>query len=171
MTNPQSDWNAHLAREYASACIAVMDAANAALGPANEAVGARNMAAVRPQHEISIQTFTQLAGAKEAEFSRLYQAFESTVAAARAAGVKLAAQFRDLSAAEDCLLFNIDLEIYSQVGAAIEFLRVTMPSDPRGFQGMIPQINHAINNTPGYGQPGFQGSIYTDGHTPGVNYI
>jgi hypothetical protein len=150
-----------LAREYGGACSAVMAAAQAAVAVANEAFGAWNMAQQRPQHEISIQNFTSFARSKEAEFAPLFRAFQAAVDAARAAGTELSSQFSDPGEAELCLVLALDEQAYSEVDAAIQFLRVDAPSDARGFHDLIPGINHAIQTTPAFGEPGFPGNIYS----------
>jgi hypothetical protein len=48
---------------------------------------------------------------------------------------------------------------------------VNLPVDAIGFRGMIPQINQAINTTPGYGMPGFPGNIYSDRRADEVNRL
>lgn len=165
------DWTAQLAVQYGQACTAVLDTAQAALAVANDAAGAWNMARKRPQHEISIRTFTQLAERKGTEFGQAYRLFQAAVAAARAAGSKLSGQFGDPAEAEDCLALSISLENLSEVGAAIEFLRVDFPADALGFRELIPRVNHAINTNPGFGEPGFQGNIYSDGRPDRVNRL
>jgi WD40 repeat protein len=144
-----------LAQEYGRACSAVMAAAQATLAVADKAAGAWNMAQQRPQHEISIQTFTRFAQSKEAEFAPLFHAFQAAVDAARAAGAKLSSQFSDPDDAEVCLAVVLDDQAYSDVGAAIQFLRADAPSDARGFHDLVPRINHLIQTTPAYGEPGF----------------
>ena len=150
-----------LAQEYGRACSAVMAAAQAAVAVANEASGAWTMAQQRPQHEISIQTFTRFAQSKEAEFAPLFRAFQTAVDAARTAGTKLSSQFNDRGEAELCLVVALDEQAYSEVDAAIQFLRVDAPSDARGFHDLIPGINQAIQTTPAFGEPGFPGNIYS----------
>ena len=49
------------------------------------------MADTRPQHEISIATFTNLANQKEREFGPLYQSFDNARAHAKDVGTKLVA--------------------------------------------------------------------------------
>lgn len=125
------DWTARLAAQYGRACTAVLDTGQAALAVANDAAAAWNMARKRPQHEISIRNFTQLAERKKAEFGPLFQQFQAAVTAARAVGNKLASQFSDAADAEDCLALSISLDNLSEVGAAIEFLRVDFPGTAR----------------------------------------
>lgn len=165
------DWAAHLAHEYGRACTAVLDTGQTALTVATDAAAARKMAQQRPQHEISITNFTNLADRKDAEFAPLYRAFKAAVATASEAGSKLISQFGDVSEAEMCLLLAISDENYSEVGAAIEFLRVDFPPDARGFCDLIPHVNHAIQTTPGFGDEGFQGNIYHDNRPGGGNQI
>jgi hypothetical protein len=166
-----TDWNAHLAQEYSAACAAVIEIAQAALTVANDAGAAWNMANMRPQHEISIDSFTHFARGKENEFAPLYQAFQRAVAAARDAGNKLSAQFADPSDAETCLIVSIGLDAYSAVGAAIEYLRVSFPPTALGFREMIPRVNEAVQTTPGFGEPGFGGIIYSDASTSESNHL
>src|SRR3954452_18938976 len=63
---------AHL---YVASCREALAAGNACLEVANRAVGARNTAAQRPQHEISIRNFTKMAEQAEEEFIPLYRSF------------------------------------------------------------------------------------------------
>jgi len=153
---------AGLARQYGVACAAVLHAAQAALEVANDVNGAWNMANQRPQHELSIQSFTNFARAKEGEFAPLYRAFQQAVASAREAGSRLSAQFAKSDDAEICLLVNVGVDDYSMVGAVIEYLRVNFPATALDFREMIPKVNQAIQTSPGFGEPGFAGNIYFD---------
>ena len=157
-----AEWSARLARQYGQACAAVLDAAQAALTVANDVNGAWNMANQRPQHELSIQSFTNLANAKEAEFAPPYWAFQKAVASAKEVGSRLSAQFTKSNDAEMCLVLNIGIDDYSMVGAVIEYLRVSFPPTALGFREMILQVNQAIQTTPCFGEPGFAGNIYSD---------
>jgi Protein of unknown function (DUF2510) len=159
-----TEWRAGLARQYGLACAAVLDAARAALAVANDVSGAWNMANQRPQHELSIQSFTNFARGKEAEFAPLYRAFQQAAASAREAGGRLSAQFAKSEDAEICLLVNIGMDDYSMVGAVIEYLRLNFPPTALDFREMIPQVNQAIQTSPGFGEPGFAGNIYSDAH-------
>lgn len=76
---------------YAAACGEVLASANACLEAANDAVGARTMAAERPQHEISIKHFTTFAEEAERNFAPLYSTFEAARTAARDTAAKLLA--------------------------------------------------------------------------------
>jgi hypothetical protein len=165
-----TDWNVHLAQEYGRACIAVLDAAEAALMVANQASGAWQMTQRRPQHEISIRNFTNFAQRKEAEFAPLYQVFQRAVATAREAGNKLSAQFAEPSDAETCLLVTMG-DAYSQIGAAIEYLRANFPPDARGFLDTVRQVNQAIQATPGFGMPGFAGNVYSGRDASGTSRL
>lgn len=160
-----------LALRYGEACTAVLDTAQAALAIANDAAGAWNMARQRPQHEISIQTFTRLAQEKQAEFGPAFTAFQAAAGAAREAGSKLRGHYADRAEAETILALSLTPDNFSEVGAAIEYLRVTFPPDALGFRDMIPQVNHAVNTSPGFGQPGFQGNVYSDGRADGANRL
>jgi hypothetical protein len=156
------EWRAGLAREYGLACAAVLDTAQAALEVANDVNGAWNMANVRPQHELSIQSFTNFAKSKETEFAPLHLAFQRAIASAREAGGRLGIQFAKSGDAEMCLIVSIGIEDYSMVGAAIEYLRASFPSTALGFLETIRQVNQAIQTSPGFGEPGFAGNIYSD---------
>jgi hypothetical protein len=160
-----------LALEYGRACSAVMAAVQAALEVANRAFGAWKTAQRRPQHEISIRNFTMYAQGAEREFAPLFSALQAAVDAARAAGIKLSGQFSDPDEAELFLAVMLDDETYSDVGAAIQFLKNDPPSDARGFHDFILRVNHAIEVTPACGEPGFPGNIYSRSRTGKANSL
>jgi hypothetical protein len=155
------EWVRHLAEEYGRACAAVMEALEATLSVANEANGARKMADTRPQHEISIATFTNLANQKEREFGPLYQSFDNARARAKDVGTKLVTSCQQ-SDPELGLMLALDPETYGQTGAAAEYMRSVFGPTPRAFLEGISQGNAAINSSPNFGEPGFHGNIYHD---------
>lgn len=164
------EWARHLADGYGRACTAVMGALEAALAVANEANNARRMADTRPQHEISIQTFTSLAEQKEQEFGSLYHAFSNARAHAKEVGNKLvsACQQQD---PELCLMLTLSPESYSVAGAAIEYMRAVCGPTPPAFLEGIEQGTNAINSSPNFGEPGFRGYIYHDAARETLNQL
>ncbi len=153
------EWVRHLAEEYGRACAAVMAALEATLSVANDANGARKMADTRPQHEISIATFTRLANQKEQEFGPLYRSFDNARAHAKDVGTKLVAACQQVDP-ELGLMLALDPETYSQTGAAVEYMRSVIGPTPRAFLEGISQGNAAINSSPNFGESGFRGNIY-----------
>jgi len=68
MSDPGMDAAVRWADAYAAACVDVVTATNACAEVANSAIRARNTAAQRPQHEISIRNFKKMAAGREQEF-------------------------------------------------------------------------------------------------------
>ncbi len=86
-----AETTANWAQLYVAACGEVLAAANTCLEVTNQAIGARNVAAKRPQAEVSIETFTRYAEDAERNFAPLYSVFEAACAAARDKAAKLLA--------------------------------------------------------------------------------
>lgn len=120
---------AHL---YAASCREALAAANTCLEVANRADGARNMAAQRPQHEISIGRFTEMAEQAEEEFIPLYRAFVEACANARdtAEGFLSAQADHD---PEIVLALNVDSDVLDEVATAKAILHANFGSTPAGF--------------------------------------
>jgi hypothetical protein len=148
---------AHL---YGEACEKVLTAANACLEIANRAVGARNMTAQRPQHEISIRNFTTMAEQAEQEFVPLYRAFVAACSAAR----DTAANFLAARSAHDpefVLLASVPEDVYGNTGVACQILLADYGPTPAGFMEGVEQTNAATQaDIWSYGEEGFQGHIY-----------
>lgn len=164
------EWIQHLALEYSTRCTAVFDALEAALQVANDANNARNMANMRPQHEISIRNFTNRANDLEQKFVPLYQAFQAAAAEAREAGIRLAESSGQFDP-ETSLLTSLDPEAYSEVSAAVEYLRASYGPTPQAFLAGIGAANQIIKTSPDFGEPGFRGSIYTESRPGGANAL
>ncbi|WP_167760394.1 TerD family protein [Blastococcus sp. CT_GayMR16] len=79
----------NLMLQYGQACQAIGQHVDEAAQVAHVVLQARQMAEVRPQHEISIAHFAKLATEKERDFSALYEAFEGARRRARAIGSQI----------------------------------------------------------------------------------
>jgi tetratricopeptide (TPR) repeat protein len=143
------------AQLYVTACKVVLATANECLEVANRAVGARNMAAKRPQHESSIQTFTRMAESKEQEFKPLYRTFADACAKAReiAAGFLAAQTGYD---PEIVLMGNAEEDALNDVATAKAILRANFGYTPAGFIEGIRESNELLQNPFPEG-----GNIYT----------
>lgn len=143
---------AHL---YVSACGDVLDAANACLEVANLAIGARDMATQRPQHEISIRNFTKHAEQKEEEFAPLYRTFADACDSARNTAARfLAAQTEHEP--ELVLMLNVEEPVLDKVATVKEILRVNFGPTPADFIEGIEAANALMQNPSPEG-----GNIYT----------
>lgn len=146
---------AKLAQMYATACSEVLAAANACLEVANLAVGARNMAAQRPQHEISIQNFTKHAEEKEKNFAPLYRAFTDACDHARDAAAQFLAAENELDP-EIVLAQSVNLDVLDDVAAAKAILSVNYGPTPAAFVDGVQESNALMQ------EPSVQGgNIYT----------
>lgn len=135
-----------LALAYATSCDAVVKAASTCLDSANTAIGARNMAAQRPQHEASIANFTSFAEKAEREFAAQYPTFDQACAKARVAA-------RDLLAAPgdndpEIVLFTSGLgeERLDEVAKAKRILRSRFRPTPQTFTEGIAETNRLLND-------------------------
>jgi hypothetical protein len=159
-TDPLMNATVECVQRYATACNDVVNAANACLEVTNDAVGARNMASQRPQHEVSIRTFTEMAEQKEQEFVPLYRAFVETCSAARDA----AANFLSLQIGQDPELVFLTVatdEVYSQAQVARHILLANYGPTPALFIEGLERTNAGIQaDIFSYGEDGFQGRIY-----------
>lgn len=135
---------AKLAKLYAAACGEVLTAANACLEVANRAIGARNMAAKRPQHEISIRNFTQFAENAERDFRPLYQAFDGACVTARDAAAQLLASQSDPIYAELMLAGIADEDVLGNVATAKAILSANYGPTPAGFVEGVREANEMM---------------------------
>jgi tetratricopeptide (TPR) repeat protein len=151
---------------YAAACGDVIDAANICTEVADHASAARNMAARRPQHEISIRNFTRMAEQKEQEFVPLYRAFVDACAIARdAAATLLIAQTSHDP--ELLLLTCVEDDAYGATGAAAHLIRADLGPTPAGFVEGLQRANFAIQaDVFGWDEAGFQPHIYSPPVSP-----
>jgi tetratricopeptide (TPR) repeat protein len=154
-TGPAMETAVKWARLYVAACKAVLAAANACLEVANQAVGARNMAAQRPQHEISIQTFTRMAESKEKEFIPLYRSFADACASARDTAASLLAAQTD-SDPENVLMRNAEDGELNDVATVKAILRMDYGYTPAAFIEGVRESNLLMQNPFPEG-----GNIYT----------
>lgn len=132
------------AQLYAAACSEVLSGANACLQIANRAIGARNKAAERPQHEISIRTFMNYAEQAEREFAPSYRSFDQACAAARDAAAKLLASQSDPINAEMALMISVDEDLLGTVATVKSLLSVTYGPTPAAFLQGVGQANELM---------------------------
>jgi hypothetical protein len=125
---PPMNWVA----QYVAACSEVLDSANACLEVANLAVAARNKAAERPQHEISIRTFINMAEGKEHEFTSSYRTFADTCTRARDIAAGFLATQTD-PGAEIALMLAVDEDVLDNVATVKAILRANYGPTPAGF--------------------------------------
>lgn len=148
---PPMNWVA----QYVAACSEVLNSANACLEVANVAVAARSKAAERPQHEISIRNFTNMAESKEHEFTPLYRTFADACTRARdtAAGF-LAAQTNPN--AELALMLAFDEAVLDNVATVKAILQANYGPTPAGFIEGVSESNNLMQTPSPEG-----GNIYT----------
>ena len=135
-----SNW----AQLYAAACGEVFAAANACLEVANRAIGARNMASQRPQHEISIRNFTKMAEQQEAEFAPLYRAFDEACTAARDTAAQFLAAQPDPLLAETVLATTVDEAVLDNVATVKAILSASYGSTPTAFLQGVQESNELM---------------------------
>jgi hypothetical protein len=140
--------------QYVAACLAVLSSATACLEVANVAVAARNKAAERPQHEISIRSFTEMAEQQEQEFAPLYRAFVDACANARDVAAGVLATYPHANAEMD-LMVTVKEDVLDKVATAKEILRANFAPMPAGFIDGADEAN-ALMQAPPEG-----GNIYT----------
>jgi len=128
---------AHL---YATSCQEALAATNACLEIANRAVGARNMADQRPQHEISIGRFTEMAEQAEEEFIPLYRAFVEARSNATETAKSLLSAQSDHDP-EIVLALNLDPDALEEVATAKAILSANLGSTPASFIDGIEEAN------------------------------
>ena len=146
-----ADTGAKWAQLYVAACGEVLAAANACLEKANQAVGARNMAANRPQHEISIRNFTTYAENAEREFAPLYGTFEAACAAARDTAAQLLASQSDPLYAETVLAVGVEESVLDNVAIVKGLLGATSGPSPAAFLQGVDEANGLMQNPPDAG--------------------
>jgi hypothetical protein len=158
--DPALENAAKWAQYYAVTCGDVLNATNACIEVANKAVGARNMANQRPQHEISIANFTKMADEMDQEFVPLYRAFVNTCSTARDAATNLLACQSEQDP-ELLLMTAAEGQAYGNTGTAIHILRSEFGSTPATFIEGLQQANAAIQaDVFNWGDEGFQGHIW-----------
>lgn len=160
-----TDWAADLAatraRSYAAACTTALAAANECLEVANRAVGAHKMAAQRPQHEISIQHFANLAAQEDQNFVPLYRAFSAASSAAKAAAAELLACDTERDP-EMILMMCVSEDDYTNTGTVRHLLLADFGPTPTTYLEGLERANAAIQaDIFGLGEEGFQGHIYS----------
>jgi hypothetical protein len=146
VAEPQDHW----VGAYVAACSGVLTSANECLEVANVAIAARNKAAQRPQHEVSIRSFVNMAEGKEREFAPLYRTFTEVCTKAR----DIAAQ--SISHAEMVLMLAAEEETLDNIATVKVILRANYAPTPAGFIEGVEETN-ALMQAP---TPD-EGNIYT----------
>jgi tetratricopeptide (TPR) repeat protein len=140
---------------YVAACGEVLAAGNACLEVANRAVGAREVAARRPQAEVSIQTFTRHAEEAERNFAPLYSTFEAACSAARDTAAQLLAAQLDPLVSEILLASTVEEGVLDNVATVKGLLGANYGPSPAAFLQGIDEANGLMQNPPD------EGNIYT----------
>jgi len=136
---------AHWAPLYATACGEVVAATNACLEVANRAIGARNMANKRPQHEISIRTFTGYAEEAEREFGPSFRRFAEVSTSARDTAAQLLATQPDNPLnAEMMLAVSVTEDVLETVATARALLLASYGPTPAAFVAGIREANEMM---------------------------
>ena len=130
---------------YVGACEEVLVAAQACGEAAQEAVGAREMAAKRPQHEISIAHFTKTADEADKAFAPLYCAFVEACATAADAAAKIIAAAGSKQLAEQAAYDLIDAEPWPRVSTAKAILSSHHGPSPEAFIASVQETNALVN--------------------------
>lgn len=128
-------------QQYVAACGEALAAANVCLEHANRAVGARNMAAKRPQAEASIQSFTTLAEAEEQQFASTYRTFAEACTAARDAAQQFLATQSDRHEADRFLASSVDEAVLENVATTGVLLGASLGPTPAAFLRGIDEAN------------------------------
>lgn len=138
----------NLMQQYGQACQAITEHVDNAAKVAHDAFAARQMAGVRPQHEISIRNFEDLASRTERDFSALYEAFEGARRRARAIGNQIHAAASTVKVPFDpemVLMIVLDEEGtygFTQVGSHV--MRADFPPSPQAFLDAFSRVQQAI---------------------------
>jgi hypothetical protein len=111
------------------------------LEAANRAAGARITAERRPQHPISIETFTRQADAAEAEFAGLYRAVHKARAVARETAARQLASQPEPIFAEMFLVSSFPEDVLATVATAKSILAATFGPSPAAFIHGIREAN------------------------------
>jgi hypothetical protein len=155
------DTGADLVRKYAAACQQVLASVNACLEVANRAVGARDVAGQRPQHPISIETFTRQADAAEAEFVPVYRAFGEVCSVARETAARLLASQPEPIFAEMLLASSLPENVLGNVATAKSILAATFGPSPAAFIHGIREANDLMRlDSPDANDDPNAGNIY-----------
>jgi tetratricopeptide (TPR) repeat protein len=136
---------------YVAACGEVLAAGNACLEVANRAVGAREVAARRPQAEVSIQTFTRHAEEAERNFAPLYSTFEAACSAARDTAAQLLAAQLDPLVSEILLASTVEEGVLDNVATVKGLLGANYGPSPAAFLQGIDEANGLMQNPPDEG--------------------
>jgi tetratricopeptide (TPR) repeat protein len=134
------------AQLYVAACGEVLTAVNACLEVANQAVGARNMAAMRPQHEISIQHFTTYAEEAERNFGPVYGTFAETCVAARDTAAQLLAADPDTAELVLAMSVGENQQVLDNVATVKAILSVNYGPSPAAFVQGVQNSNELMQS-------------------------
>jgi tetratricopeptide (TPR) repeat protein len=138
------------AQLYAAACGEVLTATHACLDVTNQAIGARNMTAKRPQAPASIRNFTTLAEAAEGKFGPLYSTFEAACTAARDTAAQLLAAAPEPTA-ELVLAETLEEDVLNNVATVNGLLAAKYGPSPAAFLQGIEEANALIQDPAGDG--------------------
>ena len=154
--NPAAERQASWVGAYVAACSNVMAVANEIIKVANVALAARDKAAERPQHEISIRSFLRMAEDKEQEFAPLYRAFTEVSETARDIAADIL-NAQPLSHAEMTLMLAVEESTLDEVATVRAILSASYAPTPAGFMQGVNEANALMQAPP---LPG-EGNIYT----------
>lgn len=138
---------------YVAACGEVLATANACLEVANRAIGARNMAAKRPQADVSIQHFTTFAEEAERNFGPVYRTFEEACTAARDTAAQLLATAEEPNP-EIVLAMSAEQQVLDNVATVKGLLDANYGPTPAAFVQGIEEANEFMQ------RPSDEGNIY-----------
>lgn len=125
------------AQLYAAACGDVLAAANVCLEVVNRVAGFVDVATQRPQAEISIRNFMNLAEQAEREFPPVYERFVEACAKAREAAGQLLATQQNPGEAEVVLSSSLEQSVLNNVATAKALLEASFgPTTSSFIQGI-----------------------------------
>lgn len=138
----------NLMQQYGQACEAITEHINNAAKVARDAVAARQMADVRPQHEISIRHFANLAAQKERDFSALFEALEGACRRARAIGAQIHAAASTVKVPFDpemvLMIVLDDQGTYGDAQVGSHVMGADFPASPQAFLDVFERVRHAV---------------------------
>lgn len=152
--------------DYGHACDDIVRLTDQGTRTAHELIEARRMADMRPQHEISIKHFTDLAAKHHRDFAALCQAFEGACRRARDVGNQIyaaAATVKSPFKPEVVLMMVLDGEqtaegnqMYGIARVASHIMRTQFSPSPQGFVDGYRCVEQACNAE--------SGTIFDEGH-------
>lgn len=135
-TNAQFDDSDRLLRTYVDLCLGVKTGLETCLEFANRVMGAREIAARRPQAEASIKNFERVAVRAEAEFATTYEEFSQTCDRARETAASITSTI-ETSAGIERLMAMYEMETLDEIAITKSILRSKFgPTVPQFLQGL-----------------------------------